>query len=152
MADVEQGTYSYSKERESLHDQCTDMTSVHPGHDPTYWDPHQTRYSSRTDLLKQQHPSTATWSTDHTSIGTNHRQTHAAFGSTRIKSCSASIAKVVRCRPTELPTQLATLHAGCTSCEPGERVIDPTVRDLHNQDDWSCKSSKAASIRSHPGP
>ena len=36
MADVEQGSYSYSKERESLHDQCTDMTSVHPGQDPTY--------------------------------------------------------------------------------------------------------------------
>ena len=115
MADVEQGTYSYSNKRESMHDQCADMTSVHPGHDPTYWDAHQTLYSSRTDLLKQQHADIATLATAQTRIGTEHNGTYAAVEPTRIKKHAASTLTAGPCPPIEHPTWVVRLQHRCTS-------------------------------------
>ena len=113
MADVDQGSYSYSKERESLYDQHTDMTSVHQEHERTYWDAHQTRYSSRTrDLLKQQHPDTAIWSSHQTRSAKGHNKTNAGIEHMRIKICDASIVMAGLCPPIEHPTWVAALHAG----------------------------------------
>ena len=114
-----------------MHDQCTDMTSVHPGHDPTYWDAHQTLYSSRTDLLKQQHPDRATWSTDQTRIGTEHNKTYAAVEPTRIKKHAASTLTAGPCPPIEHPTWDAALHAGGSSHCPGERGRYAGDRFMH---------------------
>ena len=104
MADVDQGSYSYSKERESLHDQHTDMTSVHQEHERTYWDAHQTRYSSRTDLLKQQHADTATLSTDQMRSAKRYNKTYAEIEYTCIKFCDASTLTAGLCPPIEHPT------------------------------------------------
>ena len=64
---------------------------------------------------------TTTLATEHKRIGTNRQRTHAAFGHTRIELHYASILTVVRCRPTEMPTWVAALHAGGPSHRSGER-------------------------------
>ena len=128
------------------------MTSVHLGHIRTYWDPHQTRYSSRTDLLKQQHPDRATWSTDQTHIGQERSETHTAIEHMRIKICDASIVTAGLCPPIEHPTWVASLHARGSSHRSGERGRRAAINDMHEPDEWSCISSIATLIRHVPRP
>ena len=95
---------------------------------------------------------THTLATEQTHIVTESHAASTDFGPTRINLHYASILTAGPSPPIQHSTWLMRVQHRCTSCESGERGIDPTVRDLHDQDDWSCKSSKAASIRSHPDP
>ena len=90
---------------------------MHLGHKRTYWDAHETRYSFRNGLLKQQHPDTATLATAQTRIGTEHNETYAAVEYMRIKKHAASTLTAGLCPPIEHPTWALRLQHRCTSCE-----------------------------------